>query len=185
MAGSSTLSARLRRVQLVVCDVDGVLTDGSIVIDELGRELKFFSVLDGTGFALARLGGLRGAFLSGRKSKVVTHRARECQIDWVEQGVPSGGKAEAFTRLCRQAGVAESAAAYLGDDLIDLPVFARAGLAAAVSNAVPEVRRAAHLVTRTPGGRGAARELLERILRAQGKWRQVVSRYLEPHAAKS
>jgi len=176
--------AQLKRIRLLVCDVDGVLTDGAIIQNDDGREIKSFSVLDGTGFALGALVGLRGAFLSGRRSRVVTHRARECQIDLVAQGVASGGKAETFVRLCRQAGVTPGEAAYVGDDLIDLPVFEQAGWAVAVANAVPEVRRRAHFVTRTPGGRGAVREVIERLLRAQGRWHLAVQRYLG-HAAKS
>jgi 3-deoxy-D-manno-octulosonate 8-phosphate phosphatase (KDO 8-P phosphatase) len=181
---AARLLARMKRIRLLVCDVDGVLTDGGIVLDKNGDELKIFHVLDGTGFVLAALGGLRGAFLSGRRIPAVAHRARECGIDLVAQGVPSGGKGEAFARLCRRAGVSEQEAAYIGDDLIDLPVLARAGLAVAVADAVPEVKRAAQLVTRRAGGRGAAREVVERLLRAQGRWQQAVQRYLKPHVAK-
>lgn len=178
MARGAAPAARMKRIRLLVCDVDGVLTDGAVILDEDGRETKRFSVLDGTGFALAASVGLRAAFLSGRKSRVVAHRARECGIRWVAQGVASGGKADAFARLCRQAGVGEAEAAYVGDDLIDLPVFSRAGLAVAVADAVPEARRSAHWVTRASGGRGAVREIIERILRAQGLWRPAIRRYL-------
>jgi 3-deoxy-D-manno-octulosonate 8-phosphate phosphatase (KDO 8-P phosphatase) len=179
------LTARLRRIRLVVCDVDGVLTDGAILVGPDGGETKIFSVLDGTGFVLGALEGLQAAFLSGRRSAAVTQRARECHIALVAQGIPSGGKADAFARLCRRAGVPERSAAYIGDDLIDLPVFSRAGLAVAVANAVPEVRRAAHWVTRTPGGHGAVREVTERLLRAQGRWQSAVNRYLKPYVAKT
>lgn len=177
------LAARLRGIRLLVCDVDGVLTDGGIVLDEFGREAKTFSVLDGTALVLARLANLQTAFLSGRKSGVVTLRARECRVPWVVQGVDL--KAPAFRSLCRRARVTEAQTAYLGDDLIDLPVFELAGAAIAVANAVPEVKRAAHYVTQAAGGRGAVREAVERILQAQGLWSGVMDRYLAYDAAKS
>ncbi len=176
MTGDANVPARLKRIRLLVCDVDGVLTDGSIFVDARGLESKRFSVLDGTALVLARLGGLQTALLSGRRSATVVHRARECRVPWVTQGVAR--KAPAFARLCRRAGVSATGAAYIGDDLIDLPVFARAGLAVAVANAVPEVRRAAHWVTRHAGGRGAVREVVEKILKARGSWDGVVARYL-------
>ena len=176
MRTAADLARRLKAIRLIICDVDGVLTDGGIFQDGRGREIKRFSVLDGTGFVLARLGGLRTAFLSGRRSAVVTARARECGVPWVVQG--AGAKAPAFESLCRRARVRPGEALYIGDDLIDLPVFERAGMAVAVSNAVPEVRRAACWVTRAPGGSGAVREVIERVLRAQGRWRRARERYL-------
>jgi 3-deoxy-D-manno-octulosonate 8-phosphate phosphatase (KDO 8-P phosphatase) len=180
---AADLAARCQGVRLLVCDVDGVLTDGTIVLDESGREAKNFSVLDGTALALAHLAGLQVAFLSGRKSGVVTARARECSVRLVCQGVAF--KAPAFRDLCRRARVGERETAYIGDDLIDLPVFRLTGLAVAVANAVPEVKRAAHYVTRQSGGRGAVREAVETILRAQGHWDRVLDRYLTDHAAKN
>ncbi len=181
MTAAEGLTRRLRRVALLVCDVDGVLTDGTIWVDAHGGEGKGFSVLDGTALVLARLAGLQAAFLTGRRSAVVRRRARECRVSLVAEGATDKGAA--FSRLCRRAGVSEREAAFVGDDLIDLPAFTRAGLAIAVPNAVAEVRRRAHWVTRTPGGRGAVREIVERLLRAQGRWAPVVRRYLPDHVA--
>ncbi len=178
-----TLEKKLKAIKLLVCDVDGVLTDGTIVLDSVGHEAKFFSVLDGTGLALARLGGIQSAFLSGRSSGVITARARECNVPWVIQGVQE--KLPAFERICHQAGVSPSAAAFVGDDLIDLPVFKKAGVAIAVANAVPDVKRAAAWVTKTRGGQGAIREIVERLLKVQGQYTRVVNRYLNPHASKN
>ena len=175
--------ARLRRVRLVVCDVDGVLTDGTITLTARSGEGKNFSVLDGTGFALAGLAGLPCALLSGRRSAVVMERARECGVSLVVQGVSE--KAPAFAALCRRVGVAEQETAYLGDDLIDLPVFDQAGLAIAPADARPEVRAQAHWVLRAPGGRGAVREAIEGILRAQDVWDRVLARYLRGDVAKA
>jgi 3-deoxy-D-manno-octulosonate 8-phosphate phosphatase (KDO 8-P phosphatase) len=183
MARETSLNARLKQIRLLVCDVDGVLTDGTIVLDSSGHEAKFFSVLDGTGLALARLGGMQTAFLSGRNSAVITARARECNVPWVIQGVAE--KLPAFARICQQAGIPMSAAAFVGDDLIDLPVFKKAGVSIAVANAMPEVKRAADWVTRTRGGQGAVREVVERLLKVQGQYARVVARYLNPHASKN
>lgn len=183
MAAADGLARRLRRVKLLVCDVDGVLTDGTIWVDDRGREWKGFSALDGTALVLARLAGLQAAFLTGRRSAVVRRRARECRVNLVTEA--AARKGPAFSRLCRRAGVTEREAAFVGDDLIDLPVFARAGLAIAVPNAVADVRRRAHWVTRAPGGRGAVREVVERLLRAQGRWATVVRRYLPDHVAEA
>jgi 3-deoxy-D-manno-octulosonate 8-phosphate phosphatase (KDO 8-P phosphatase) len=177
------LSARLKKIKLLVCDVDGVLTDGGIWLNGTGGESKCFSVLDGTGLVLARLAGIQSAFLSGRSSTVITVRARECNVPWVIQGVAE--KVPAFERICRLAGVDAAAAAFVGDDLIDLPVFKQAGVAIAVANAVPEVKRAADWVTRTRGGQGAVREIVERLLKAQGLYARAVTRYLNPKSARN
>jgi 3-deoxy-D-manno-octulosonate 8-phosphate phosphatase (KDO 8-P phosphatase) len=171
------LPARLKKIKFLVCDVDGVLTDGSILLGPWG-ESKRFSVLDGTGLVLARLAGLQTAFLSGRKSPVNKQRAKECQVSWLIQGVAA--KLPAFERLCRLAGVEPEAAAFVGDDLIDLPVLAKAGVAVAVANALPEVKRAADWVTGACGGQGAVREVVDRLLQAQGLYAKTVERYLTP-----
>jgi len=176
LRGGERLHERILGVRLIVCDVDGVLTDGRILVDDAGRETKQFSVLDGTGFALARTAGIRTAILSGRSSRAVAHRARECRIDWVLQGVHL--KRAALEKLCRSHKIELDQTAYVGDDLIDLPVFEAVGLAVAVANAVPEAKAAAHLVTAARGGSGALREVVERILRGQERWSQTVEDYL-------
>jgi 3-deoxy-D-manno-octulosonate 8-phosphate phosphatase (KDO 8-P phosphatase) len=181
MAKPVSLAARFKAVRLLVCDVDGVLTDGGLFIDFSGRELKRFSALDGTGFALARLAGIATAFLSARTSRAVTQRGRECAIDWVLQG--QGKKITSLEKLCREENIPMAHVAFVGDDLLDLPVLEKVGLAVAVANAVADVKQAAHYITRTPGGHGAVREVVERILRAQGTWLDTKAAYL--HSGKT
>ncbi|MCD4812250.1 HAD hydrolase family protein [bacterium] len=183
MLTRAALTARLKTIRFLVADVDGVLTDGGIVIDNLGHESKCFAVTDGLGLALARLGGLQTAFLSARESKVVTLRAQECGVSFVMQGKKQKGTA--FDALCLQAGVKPAAVLYMGDDLLDMPVFEKAGLAIAVANAAPEVKAAAHFITKRQGGQGAVREVVERLLKAQGIWPRVLEQLLRRDAAKN
>ncbi|MBN1594812.1 HAD hydrolase family protein [candidate division FCPU426 bacterium] len=183
MLRAPALRSRLKGIRFLVCDVDGVLTDGGIVLDNLGHEAKRFCVQDGLGFALARLGGLQVAFLSARESKIVNQRAQECGVHLVMQGKKQ--KSPAFAELCLQAKVPAALTGYIGDDLLDLPVFEKAGLAVAVANAAGEVKQAAHWVTRNPGGQGAVREVVEKILRAQGTWSKVMAQILGRDVAKS
>jgi 3-deoxy-D-manno-octulosonate 8-phosphate phosphatase (KDO 8-P phosphatase) len=183
MLTKTAFAARLKQIRFVVTDVDGVLTDGGIYIDNFGHESKRFSAQDGMGLAMARLGGLQVAFLSARESKIVTQRAKECGVSLVMQGKKQKGPA--FAELCLQANVAPNATLYIGDDLLDLPVFEKTGLAVAVANAVPEVKKAAHFVTTQSGGQGAVREVMERVLRAQGSWPKVISQILGHNAEKS
>lgn len=162
------LSARLRAIELLVLDVDGVLTDGAIAVDDRGVETKHFYVRDGSGIALWRKAGKRVAILSGRRATCVDVRARELGIRPVVQGTPK--KRAPFLDLIRGLGVEPERVAFMGDDLPDLAVFPLAGLAACPADAVPEVRAAAHIVTKAPGGRGAVRELIELMLKEQGRW---------------
>lgn len=170
----------MRRVQVVVFDCDGVLTDGGIHVGPDGREFKTFNVHDGTGIKYLLRVGIRVAILSGRSADAVTHRARELGIEHVVQGCKV--KTEGLTDLLQRMNVTEDAVCFVGDDLTDIPVMRRVGLGVAVSNARPEVLRIAHWSTRTPGGRGAAREVAERILKVQGKWEQVIARYGLPES---
>jgi len=165
----------LTDVRAVVCDVDGVLTDGTLYLGPEGVELKGFHVHDGAGIQWLLRSGVGVGLLTGRESEVVARRARELGIEHVRQG--AGDKLAAFEQLLGELGVAAEAACYVGDDLADIPVLRRAGLAVAVADAREEVRAAADLVTHARGGRGAVRELAERILKAQGTWAAVVSRY--------
>jgi 3-deoxy-D-manno-octulosonate 8-phosphate phosphatase (KDO 8-P phosphatase) len=159
---------RARGVRLAVFDVDGVFTDGTLWIGMDGREqLKAFNILDGLGVKLLHAAGIGTAIITGRSSAAVAKRARELDIGDVIQG--AGDKAKAFERLLRKHGLEASACAYMGDDLPDLAVMKRCGLAAAPQNAVAAVKRAAHVVTQAAGGRGAVRELCERLLEAQGR----------------
>ncbi|MFW6107114.1 MAG: KdsC family phosphatase [bacterium] len=163
-------------VRAVVCDVDGVLTDGGIVLGSGGAEVKRFHVWDGTGIKYLARGGIAVGFLTGRESEAVTRRAEELGVSFVRQGAKD--KLPAFEALLAEMGVPESESCYVGDDLPDLPPMRRAGLAVAVADAREEVRAEAHFVTHAPGGGGAIRELAERILKAQDKWAAIMERYL-------
>ena len=171
-----TFEQRAKKIRWLILDVDGVLTDGKIVYDDRGRELKFFDVQDGAGIVYWQRAGRRSAIITARRSPLVAKRARELHVDRVYQRALR--KLEAYHDLKRRYRVSDAAICAMGDDLMDLPILRRAGLAIAVANAVPEVRHAAHYVTRRAGGDGAVRELIERLLKAQGLWPQILARYL-------
>jgi 3-deoxy-D-manno-octulosonate 8-phosphate phosphatase (KDO 8-P phosphatase) len=171
--------ARARRVQLLVADVDGVLTDGRMVLSERGDELKAFHVRDGVAVALARRAGLRTAFVTGETSPIARTRGDKLGVDAVVLGARRKG--ETLEALCGQFGLGLPAAAYVGDDLLDVPALQRAGLAIAVPDAAPEVRAIAHVVTRRRGGMGVLRECVELILKSQGRWRATVAAYVREH----
>lgn len=165
---AGTLVKRARRVRLLVLDVDGVLTDGQLFFGARQELFKSFNVKDGYALWAARAAGLRVAVISGRSSKAVSRRMADLGITEVHQGVQE--KTKVFSALCRRLGVSPLEAAYMGDDLPDLPILHRAGLRLAPLDAAPEVRAIAHFVSRNPGGRGAVRNAVEMILTAQGKW---------------
>ena len=167
---------RARRVKLLILDVDGVLTDGRIVLSSDGGQIKFFDVRDGFGLVLARQAGLKTAIITAERSRVVTFRARRLKVDWVAQFARD--KAKALSRCLTHFRIPAQEAAYIGDDLLDLPVLTRVGFSASVASADPEVKRHAHYVSRLPGGRGAVREVIEFILKAQGSWPKILKRYL-------
>ncbi|HMF19318.1 MAG TPA: HAD hydrolase family protein [Gemmataceae bacterium] len=168
-----TLQDRCRRIELLIVDVDGVLTNGGIIYSDNDVELKVFHVRDGSGLKLWQMSGKRSAILSGRSAKMVDIRAAEVGVSQVIQG--AADKVPAFQQLLQ--GLAPEQACYVGDDLPDLPVLLRSGLAVAVADACPEVIAAAHYVTRAAGGRGAVRETIELILSAQGLWQGCVARF--------
>jgi 3-deoxy-D-manno-octulosonate 8-phosphate phosphatase (KDO 8-P phosphatase) len=175
---SSTLRARLRRIRLFLCDVDGVLTDGSIFIGG-EREFKRFNIRDGLGLVLARRAGLKVGWVSARPSLATKLRAEELKIDYLVQQGDATGKAAAIGELLAREKFTWAETCFVGDDIIDLGPLTRAGLAVAVGDGVAEARAAAHHVTRAAGGCGAVRETVEMILRAQGKWRTFVDKYSE------
>ncbi len=168
----AAVAARARKIRLLLLDVDGVLTNGLVCLqsfpDGAVGEMKLFHSQDGAGLSLARDAGLRTGVITGRDSAAMTRRAKETGMEFVYQG--RAEKIPAYEEILRVAGVEDSEVAYAGDDLPDLPVLRRVGLAVAVANAVPEVKRAAHFVTQRAGGDGAVRELVELILKVQGKW---------------
>ena len=162
-------------VQLLCLDVDGVLTDGSILIDHQGMELKRFFVRDGIGLRAWMKLGQQVAIITGRKGPALEQRMAELGIDTIYSGVSD--KCEAFSDLLEKTGVDAGEVAMVGDDLPDLPILRRCGYAVAVNDGVPEVRDVARFVTQADGGRGAVREVIEHLLRAKGRWEEAVAIY--------
>ena len=163
------------KIKMVVFDVDGVLTDGKIVLDMHGVETKSFNVQDGTGIKYLLRSDIRVGLITGRQSGVVSLRARELGIEDIYQGVKV--KLEAYEKLVEKHGLHDEEVCYVGDDLPDIPVMRRVGLPVAVANARLEVKNEAAYVTQAEGGAGAAREVAEEILKGQGKWDTIMSRY--------
>ncbi len=203
----TSATARARKIKLILFDVDGVLTDGKIWIfpapegqqpgvqqsileksaEHGGQggfglhsasliEAKGFHAHDGTAISLARLAGLKTGIITKRISETVALRARDLKMDYVHQGVQD--KASVLAQILEKDGITAAEAAFVGDDVIDLPAMRQCGLAIAVKNARPEVKAEAHLVTSHAGGDGAARDAVEYILKAQGKWKRVVEAYI-------
>jgi len=168
--------ARARRVRLMVFDVDGVLTDGSLHFGADGELIKTFNVLDGHGIKLLQQSGVATAIISARQSALVARRAADLGITHVQQGVHD--KLSGYQALLAECGVEAEASGFIGDDVIDLPVLTRVGFAASVPNGHPEVRSRVHYVTTASGGRGAVRELCDFILRAQGNYEAALAPYL-------
>jgi 3-deoxy-D-manno-octulosonate 8-phosphate phosphatase (KDO 8-P phosphatase) len=175
IASPTDLPERCRAIELLVLDVDGVLTDGVIVVDDRGVESKHFHVRDGGGIALWRKAGKKVAIISGRSANCVEVRAAELGITPVIQG--SSDKRSSILALIRDFGLEPRQVCAMGDDLADLPMLELAGLAACPSDASAEVVESAHLVARSPGGRGAVREVIEAILKHQGAWPGLVEGY--------
>lgn len=162
-------------VQLIVFDVDGVLTDGGINVGSAGDEIKRFHVLDGLGIRLLRFHGVEVGILSGRASPALSHRATEIGIDLVEQGVRE--KRPRLEAILAERGLSAKALCYVGDDLIDIPCMRLAGFPVAVANAKPEIKKFAAYVTRANSRDGAAREVAEIVLKARKRWEAVLERY--------
>jgi len=160
---------KLKNIKVCAMDVDGVLTDGRIVYDGLGRELKFFDVRDGCGISRLRKAGLKAAVISARSCRAVKARMDDLKIDAVY--LAAYPKLAAYESMLEKFGVIDAEVCYIGDDLPDVPVLKRAGFAVAVANASGDVKKVVHYVTKNKGGRGAVREVIERILKAQGKWK--------------
>jgi 3-deoxy-D-manno-octulosonate 8-phosphate phosphatase (KDO 8-P phosphatase) len=173
-ARRSTLDARLRRIRFLLTDVDGVLTDGSIFITADG-EFKQFNIQDGLGLAIWRKCGFKTGWISARPSVITARRAEELHIDYLSQEKAS--KVFAAEQILASAGVNWTEVCFVGDDVVDLCLLQRAGVAVAVANAIPEAKSLAHYVTQARGGHGAVREVITMILKAQGKWRQVVRKF--------
>lgn len=166
------------RIRLLLLDVDGVLTTGEVVMHADGSESKGFHIRDGAAIVWAQRAGITVGLLSARSSGATAHRAAQLAVRIVEQGVKS--KLTAYEQIIRDARVEDADVAYMGDDLLDLQVLARVGLSAAPADAAPEVRDRVDWVTTAAGGRGAVRELVELILRAQDHWDAVLRQHLPP-----
>jgi 3-deoxy-D-manno-octulosonate 8-phosphate phosphatase (KDO 8-P phosphatase) len=168
---------RAQNIRLLLLDVDGVLTEGQLFFDAKGEALKVFHVRDGHGLKMAQRGGLEVALLSGRRSDAAFHRARELGISRFYEGLRD--KVAVLEELLATLGLTPREVAMVADDLVDLPVLTRVGLAVAVADAVPEVKAAAHWVTSLPGGRGAVRQVTDLLLKARGQWPEIAGRWLE------
>lgn len=194
---------RAKKIKLILFDVDGVLTDGTLwffpapagerstdahrqklgdaagfgIVSQNVIEAKGFNAHDGTGISLARLGGLKTGMVTKRISETVALRARDLHIDYLFQGAEN--KSEVLDKILEQSGLAAEEVAYVGDDVIDLPIMRRCGLAIAVANARPQVKEVAHYETPSGGGRGAARDAIEYILKAQGSLGAVIEAYIQ------
>jgi 3-deoxy-D-manno-octulosonate 8-phosphate phosphatase (KDO 8-P phosphatase) len=174
---SLSLAEAASKIRLLILDVDGVLTDGSIVLDNEGNEYKSFHVRDGHGIKMLLHAGIRVAVITGRFSEVVERRARELGITEVHQKCRD--KRTAYARLAEKYSLSDEEIAYVGDDIIDAPVMAMAGLSVAVSDADEETKKYALLVTSNRGGRGAVREVSDLILKSKGLWKKIVDEYFE------
>ena len=174
---SRQLNARLKHIRFLLCDVDGVLTDGSVFIGGAGGEYKRYNIQDGLGLVLLRRAGLKTGWVSARPSAATTLRARELKIDFLIQQKDTTSKVAAVERLLAREKSSWKEVCFVGDDIVDLGPLQRAGVAVAVANAVQEAKATAHLVTRAGGGQGAVREVVELILKAQGKWKPFVAHY--------
>lgn len=166
----------LAAMKLMVLDVDGVLTDGTITINADGSESKRFSVLDGHGIRMWHRAGLRTAIISGRRSKATDIRAAQLEITHVFQDCHD--KLPVIEKLLAQTGVSLGEVVYIGDDILDIPIMRRVGFAVAAANAVDELKGCCHYITSSPGGGGAVREVIEYILKNTGRWNDLMQRYL-------
>src|SRR5690349_13587616 len=177
MSDPSTLQERAARIKLLLMDCDGVLTDGRIWLFENGEEQKGFHTRDGLGIDLLHRAGLRSGIISGRTSRAVETRARALGMSFVVQGHEN--KVQAFTDVLAQANVANDEVAYIGDDVNDIPLIMRSGLGVAVADAALETRERAHYVTKALGGFGAVREVIELILKSQGRWDELIASFCD------
>lgn len=171
---SKPLRARLARIKLFLCDVDGVLTDGTVWMGG-GIEMKRFDIRDGLGMKILQHNGIKVGWVSRRPSSATQQRAEDLKIDFLAQH--DGGKVEVVESLLQETGLSWPEVCFIGDDIVDIGVMKRAGFAVAVANAVAPAKRVAHYVAKASGGHGAVREVVEMILKAQRKWERIVAEY--------
>ena len=170
-----SVEAKAAHIRLLLFDVDGVLTDGRVLLHDDGTESKQFHIRDGTAIVWAHRAGLLTGLLSARTSPATVQRAAQLSMSIVTQGVTV--KLDAYDQVLREHRLTDAQVAYMGDDLLDLPVLARVGLSAAPADAVPDVRARVDWLSQAPGGHGAVRELIELVLRAQRAWEPLVQNY--------
>lgn len=175
---SPALKKRASRIQVILMDVDGTMTDGSVTLlsqnDGTALEIKTFDAHDGQGLTLAHTAGLRTGCITGRESSALLRRAHEMKMEFIYMKQPL--KMPAYEEILQKADVSDSAVAFIGDDLPDIPLLRRAGLAVAVGDAVPEVKKVAHYTTKAVAGHGAVREAVELVLRSKGIWEQMIDK---------
>ena len=186
LTASEDVLARARKIKLFLMDVDGTLTDGGVCListtaadgsaNPMVSEMKVFNAQDGQGLSLAHTMGIQTGFITGRSSPAVAQRAKELRVTFVYLG--QAKKSQAFEECVRRAGVAEEEVAYMGDDLPDIPLAKRAGLAVCVADGAPELAAVSHFITTRRAGHGAAREVVELILKAQGRWEEAIPQAL-------
>lgn len=174
---NSQIVEKARRIKMLITDIDGVMTDGRIVYSIYGDELKFFDVTDGFGISLLNRAGIKTVIITAKKSRIVKMRARDLKVlkayaGFIDKLIP-------FNDVLKRYNIPPEEICFIGDDLIDVPILRRVGLAVSVPNAVAEVKAIAHHITLKPGGRGAVRELCDLILKSQDKWDEVTSKYLK------
>jgi len=172
---NSELSEKLKSIQLLLLDVDGVLTDGAIIYGHDGSEIKIFNVKDGLGLKLAMTAGIKVGIVTGRKSPALDHRCRDLGIQYSFKGIQD--KAKILAKIAKQTGVAPEQTAYIGDDLPDLPLMRRVGLSVAVADASETVLQNADWTTSATGGCGAVREVCEALLKARGEWEKLIDQF--------
>lgn len=169
------MNQKMAGIKLLLLDVDGILTDGRIIYDNQGNELKAFDVKDGHGLKMVQRAGIKTGIITGRKSEVVKCRAQELGFDILYQGALN--KLEPYLEILKEHGLTNEQVAYVGDDVVDLPVLRRVGFSATVADAVDDVLPLVDYVTKRSGGRGAVREICDMLIRANGQWDTLTSRY--------
>lgn len=170
------IEERAKKIKLLILDVDGVLTDGRIIYDNFGDELKCFNVHDGFGLTLLYRAGIKAIIITARKTKVVKRRAQDMHIAALYS---DHKKLKVYQKVLKRFRVRDEEVCFIGDDLLDLPIIKRAGLAVSPPDAVEEVKNSSHYITRKQGGKGAVREVIEIILKSQDLWERTISRYLK------
>ncbi len=169
------IKEKLKKIKMLILDVDGVMTDGRIIMDDTGRETKNFNVRDGHGLKILQRYGVKVAILTGRKSKVVEYRAKDLEIKYVYQKVYN--KKEVFEKILKKQKLSADEVAFIGDDIVDVPVLKKVGFSVAVADALDIVKKSVDYVSEHEGGKGAVREICDMILQAQGKWPEIAARY--------